>query len=361
MKSRAQAGRVSVWAVMMVGMVAAGCSGHPEGTASEAEPVARVQVAIARADTLTETLQRYGTVIPAPGSVQSFAVPFECTVDEVLVNAGQRVRQGEALVRMNPSPQVQLAAEQARTALALQQTVTDDTRERFGMGLATRDERARQEQELANAQAQVDKYARWSERNQLLAPASGLVREVPVSEGALVPAGSPLVSLALQERFEVRLGVEPEDLSLVHVGQAVRIRPVDRRDQPAMTGRVRSIGQQVSPDTRQVEVLVAPPDGTDGLLLNQFVRAEIEVRGSSGLVVPRSALLPSEDRFRVFTVRAGRAVSHDVERGVETDQQVEVLGGGLAAGDSVVVLGNYELADSVRVQVIGGRNGSAPR
>jgi membrane fusion protein (multidrug efflux system) len=341
-------------------LIATGCSGQGKPSSSEPEPVARVHVTIARADTLTETLRAYGTVIPAPGSVQSFAVPFESVVERVLVNEGQRVHQGEALVRVSPSPDVQLAAEQARAGLESQQTITDDTRQRLGMGLATRDELAQQEQALATAKAQAGKYARWLRQSQLLAPASGLVREVLVSEGALVPAGGPLVSLALQQHFEVRLGVEPEDLGLLHVGQPVRLQAVDRGNRAPLVGRIRSVGQQVSPDTRLVEVLVAPPDGTDGLLLNQFVRAEIEVRGTRGLIVPRSALLPHEDHFWLFTVRNGRAARHEVDLGVETDTLVQVSGGGLSSGDSVVVLGNYELADSTRVQVVDGRGGRTP-
>jgi membrane fusion protein (multidrug efflux system) len=342
-------------------LIAGGCSGGDGSSESEPEPVARVHVAIARADTLTETLRAYGVVIPAPGSVQSFAVPFEAVVDRVAVNAGQRVQQGQALVWVSLSPDVKVAAEQARAALASQHTVTDDTRQRFDMGLATRDELAQEKQALANARAQADKYAQWSQQKRLVAPASGLVREVLVSEGALAPAGSPLVSLALQQRFEVRLGVEPEDLDLLHVGQSVRLLPVDRSRRPPLIGRVRSVGQQVSPDTRLVEVLVAPPDGTDGLLLNQFVRAEIEVRGTRGLIVPRSAVLPHEDRFRLFTVRNGRAGRHEVEIGVETDSLVQVRGGGLASGDSVVVLGNYELTDSMRVRVLDASGGRTPR
>lgn len=342
-----------------VALTTAGCSGGNESSVGEIDPVALVHVEIARADTLAETLRAYGMVIPAPGAVQSISVPFEAIVDRVLVNEGQRVEQGQALVQVSPGPRVELAAEQAQAELILQETLTNDTRKRFKMGLATRDEKARQERDLASAKAQVDKYSRWVQQSGLLASASGLVREVLVSEGALVSPGSPLVLLALPQRFEVRLGVEPEDLPLLYIGQTLYLSPVDHRGYAPLAGRIRSIGQQVSPDTRLVVVLAAPPDGTDGLLLNQFVRVDIEVRGTGGLIVPRSALLPHEDVFRLFTVKNGRAVQHDVEVSVETDSLVQVSGGGLSAGDSVVVVGNYELADSTRVQVpdalVGGK------
>jgi RND family efflux transporter MFP subunit len=262
---------------------------------------------------------------------------------------------------VSPSPEVRLAADQARAALESQRTVTDDTRQRFAMGLATRDDQARQEQALASAQSQVDKYSQWLEQDRLLAPASGLVRDVLTSEGALVPAGGPLVSIALQQRFEVRLGVEPEDIVTLHTGQTVRLQPVDRSGGAPVVGRIRSIGQQVSAETRLVEVMVAPPEGTQRLLLNQFVRAEVEVRDTRGLIVPRSAVLPHEDGFLLFTVKEGRATRHEVELGISTDRLVQVQGDGLADGDSVVVLGNYELTDGMGVRVIDSRPEGNPR
>jgi RND family efflux transporter MFP subunit len=341
--------------VMMLGagLVVGGCGGKGSGEQLP-EPVAQVWVAVAKADSLTETLSTFGSVIPAPGSAQSFAVPFECVVQRVLVSAGQRVTQGQALVRVVPSPEVQLAANQARAALVAQQTVTGDTRRRFELGLATRDEGAQADEALANAQAQVQKFDQWTTQGQLLSPASGLVREVMVNEGAVVPAGNPIVSVALQHRFEVQLGVEPEDIFMLQTGQPVRLRAVDRSGGADIVGRIRSIGQQVSLDTRLVEVLVALPDKTDGMLLNQFVHADIEIRGTRGLIVPRSAVLPQEDRFWLFTVHDGRALQHTVVLGVETDSLVQVNGAGLAAGDSVVILGNYELTDSMRVHVLDG-------
>jgi multidrug efflux pump subunit AcrA (membrane-fusion protein) len=177
------------------------------------------------------------------------------------------------------------------------------------------------------------------------------VGEVLVGEGTRVPAAGPLVTIALQHRIEVRLGIEPEDVGRLQVSQPVALTPVDRSGGTALMGRIRSIGQQVSPETRLVEVLVALPAEAQGLLLNQFVRGDIELRGRLGLIVPRAALLPREDRFALFTVRGGRAVRRQVDLEAAAGSLVQVRGEGLGVGDSVVVLGNYELGDSMRVQV----------
>ncbi len=343
-----------------LGLTAAGCGPNGGSDAGEPEPVAQVHVFVAREDTLAETLTAYGTVIPAPGSVQSYDVPFECVVQQVLVSPGQRVEQGSTLVRVAMSPGMLLAADQARAALASQQTVSDGTAQRYAMGLATKDERAQQVHALINAKAEFEKFQSWQQASRLIAPATGLVREVMVTEGSLVPAGSPLVSVALPHRFEVSLGIEPEDVGLLRIGQPVGLQPVDGSGRSALVGRIRSISQEVSPATRLVDVLVAPPEGTDGLLLNQFVRGEVMISSGRGLIVPRAALLPREDRFHLFTVRDGLAMRHDVIVGAENDSLAQVIGIGFSAGDSVVILGNYELADSTRVHVVTEASAGTP-
>jgi hypothetical protein len=87
-------------------------------------------------------------------------------------------------------------------------------------------------------------------------------------------------------------------------------------------------------------------------MLGEHVRAVIEVRKKeSALVVPRSAVLPDEDNKQVlFTVKAGKAVRHEVDVGITAGDLVEVTASGLNAGDAVVTLGNYELTDGMSIQ-----------
>ena len=52
----------------------------------------------------------------------------------------------------------------------------------------------------------------------------------------------------------------------------------------------------------------------------------------------------------LYTIRQGRAWKHEVDVGMENDQQVQVIGDGLQEGDEVVVEGNAELQDGMAVQ-----------
>ena len=69
------------------------------------------------------------------------------------------------------------------------------------------------------------------------------------------------------------------------------------------------------------------------------------------MIVPRSAVLPEEDHYILFTIKDGRAQEHTVRVGLENEKDVEVIANDLQAGEPVVTLGNYELKDGMAVKV----------
>jgi RND family efflux transporter MFP subunit len=322
-----------------------------EPVAEATEPVATVQVATLEEGSLTESLLAYGAVVPAPSSLRSFAVPFESIVREMLVSQGQEVRTGDALVVVEPSAEARRAVESAEISQRAEDELLRDAEQRFELRLITRDELTQRQQAAEEARSEHARLASWLAAQTLRSPASGIVTQVLQQEGAVVPAGEALLGVVLQELFEVRLGVEPEDVALLKPGQAVEISAVGRVMGAPVEGTTRSVARQVSPETRLVEVMVEPAT-TDGLLLNGFVKARIAVESAHGLIVPRAAILPEEDRYSLFTVQDGRAHKHLVHLGLETEDRVEIRDGdSLKAGDEVVILGNYVLEDGMRVTI----------
>jgi membrane fusion protein, multidrug efflux system len=85
------------------------------------------------------------------------------------------------------------------------------------------------------------------------------------------------------------------------------------------------------------------------LVLGMTVKGIISLAEKDTLAVPRNALLHDDKGDYLFVVRAGQAHRVDVERGMEQDGLVGVSGS-LAVGDAVVVTGNYELDDGMKVR-----------
>jgi membrane fusion protein, multidrug efflux system len=166
-----------------------------------------------------------------------------------------------------------------------------------------------------------------------------------------VAAGQPLVEIVGQDRLEVRLGVEPDNLARVKSGQPVAITRVNVPALTPVTGRVRKVSYGVNANTRLVDVFVTLPS-TANFLLDQSVAGKIAVASQRGLIVPRSAVLPvGQDAHSLFTIQNNRAVKHLVQVILQNDQEAELQDSGLKVGEPVVVLGNYELKDGMAVKV----------
>ncbi len=330
---------------------------HKEnGEAQEARTtVATVKTAPIRTGTIEETLMVYGEIVPAPGSLQSISVPFESRVRRVMVNVGQDITQSEPLVEIEPSPDTYLKLHQAESTYANAKQVLKHVQDRFDLKLATNDQLLQAKQ--ASQQAELDLRS-MNERGmdgprEIRADMEGLVSSVPVQHGAIEPAGNPLLQLVTKRRLEARLGVESEDIERVRRDMPVSISFVNVPTSPALNGTVRKVSHAVNPASRLVDVFVSlPPSGK--LLLGQSILGRIAVASTQGLIVPRSAVLPEEDKFVLFTVESGRAVKHIVKIGLENKNEINVIAPELKAGQQAVLLGNYELQDKMSVVPEGG-------
>jgi membrane fusion protein (multidrug efflux system) len=339
---------VAIWYCQITG------GSKPEKAGGQVQgTVAQVQTAPIREGVMTAYITSYGEVIPAPGALRSVSVPFESQVVRIMVSNGQKVNRGNSLLEIKPSPDTRLHLEQAQQDLETARQTLKDMEGRFALKLATNDQILKARLNLRQTQlrvASMKKRGIGSPRT-LTAPMNGLIKKVFVQEGAIIGAGQPLAEIVGQDRLEVRLGVEPEDLSRVKDQQPVALTRVNVPALAPVIGRVRKISYGVNPNTRLVDVFVSLTSTTD-FLLAESVAGKIAVARGRGLIVPRSAVLPAGDgSYSLFTITHGRAVKHLVRINLQNDKEVELQDGGLGVGEPIVVVGNYELKDGMAVKV----------
>lgn len=315
-------------------------------------PVATVRVVRLGRGTISTGISAYGEVVPAPGAIQVVSVPYECQVSHVMVSNAQKISKGERLIKIGLSPDTTLRLEQAENDYKVSKEGLSHVQELFDLKLATNNQLLQAKQKFRQADLSLESLRqRGVKGNRIISSdVTGLVRKVYVQDGAIVPAGNPLLEIVAQDRLEVRLGVEPGDAARLPSGRRVSLSSVNKPARKEVTGRIRKISQAVNPSTRLVDVFVSLP-GSGGFLLGEYVVGRIQMASSYGMVVPRSAVLPEKGKHVLYTVRNGQAVRHVVKVGIESGNRVEVSGGGLKPGDIAVVLGNYELKDGMAVKV----------
>jgi multidrug efflux pump subunit AcrA (membrane-fusion protein) len=121
------------------------------------------------------------------------------------------------------------------------------------------------------------------------------------------------------------------------------------------------VSARVNPTSRLVEVFVAMPSDAN-LLLESNVFGRAIIGAHEAIVVPRSAILPFEDKQILYVVENDKAYKRTVVTGIEDGNMVEIVHGMVDPGDDIVIEGNYELEEAQEVKVMNpaGDKESAP-
>jgi RND family efflux transporter MFP subunit len=327
----------------------------PQGAEESAEKSTQVQLAAIENKAITDAVSTFGTVVPQAGKIMSINVPFETVVRHVVVTRGQSLQPGDLLIQISASPAAQLQFRQALSAKELAQAELDQAEKQFGLKLATNRDLSEAQRAARDAQMTLESLQQQGVNaiTELRAKSACYVDKVNAQDGQLVAAGTSLVELIGGEDLEIKLGVRPDALDNIQAGLPVSLY-TDSFSSGPMHGQVRLVTHEVDPATGLVEVFVgASSEHHPHLLIGAYVRGEIETRKDDALVVPKSAVLPGDDDFYLFTVADKKAVKHTVKLGIQTPTEVEVLSPDLKAGDQVVTVGNYELTDGATVEVEG--------
>jgi membrane fusion protein, macrolide-specific efflux system len=250
----------------------------------------------------------YGTVEPK----QEYTFTFDGDrVESLLVSVGERVTEGQALVKLDPSQQ-ELALLQAERALAEAKAggVRADVKEK--------------ELALKIAQANYDEAT-------LKAPFAGVVTEI---NQATESSGS--WSLLLIDTSELYLEVQVDQLDApsVAVGQpaTATIEPLPDRTWDVKVTEVAGVAEDVGNST----VVVAKtsfPYSDARVLVGYTVEMEITTASATGvLLAPISCLTETPRGWIVMKVVNGQATPQVVTVGVKSDTYAEITSG-LKEGD----------------------------
>lgn len=330
------------------------CACQPATEIETPTPTATVRVAAASLQSMSNTIELYGSADFAPQQQHALYATGDVVIEQIMVVRGQTVAKGQPLMTLRPNAAAILERRKAAIDLASTGQELRRVRRLFVEQLATNADINAAEQNHASARAAADSaIARTPSATSYSLSSSfdGQIASVDAAQGDQVVANSALLHLADSRGLIIRLAVEPSDLKLLAAGESVRIIPV-YDSQVIATGTITELVAQIDSQTRLAQALVSVAD-TSALLPGSMVRAEVETEHrDSVLVIPRSALLWSGNKIFVYTVSG--AVAHRVEitTGIEQGDRVEILSG-LQVNDQIAVEGNYALEDGMAVKFAG--------
>jgi HlyD family secretion protein len=268
-------------------------------------------------------------------------------VSGIYVEAGDRVKRGQILARLNVSvlqPQVanlEAALEQARAEAELADAEYRRAQAVGAAGALSAEETQRRRSTGVTAAAKVkvaaaqlaEAQARLA-RADIRAPADGIIltRNVEVGQTA-TPGGEALFRLSEGGEIELRGQVAEQDLPLLQVGQPVDVRLTGTSR--IYQGHVRLLPAVIDPQTRLGMARVSlTPD--PNLRPGAFARAEVTVSNAERAVLPQTAVLNDEKGSYVLIVNAQNKVERRSVRVSGMVQNGVTIGEGISGNEQVI-------------------------
>lgn len=351
---------------LLTALVVGACSADASagGAPDDDRPVRIINVEVSEvaARPFTEVIRLTGAV-EAHRDV-TLAAEEMGVVREILADKGTAVREGQAILRVEDRS---LAAqvEQARAQAALAGESFERRRrlwedDRVGSELAFLEAKYSSEQAAAALEALEQRLARATIR----APFDGVVEARPVELGSMVSPGTPVARVVSLNPVKVVSGVPERFAPDVARGARVTV-TFDIFPGGEYAGQVSFVGSTVNPQNRTFPVeLTLPNPGSrfkPEMVANvMVVRREIP----EAIVVPQDALVRVADGFVVFVVEGEGAGAVARVRPVTTggsQQNRVVVTAGLEAGERLVVVGQQQVANGDRVNVVAVRDGGGVR
>lgn len=332
----------------------AGCGGAPAGNpAPDANAAVMVTTIKPVQKTFYNTVLAWGSAVGDPDQARAISLAHGGEIIGVRVSPGQTVKRGQALLVMAPDPSARKAFRQAQIAMTLAKGDLQRTQLLAAQRLATSSQLAAARKTVADAEATLTAERATgggaSDREEITAPANGVVTGLNVGLGQRVTANTPLLSFTPAHALIAQLGIQPQDVASLRPDMKVQVHQVYNPGN-GLVGTLRVVGQAVEPTTGLFPAKVElPASASAKLVIGASLSAQIRTNGFSAWAVPRDAVLNDEQGDYLFQVEQGHAKRIDVTL-LSPDGNTVGVQGPLDPQAKVIVLGVYELADGAAVR-----------
>jgi len=212
--------------------------------------------------------------------------------------------------------------------------------------------KTKEAESIGNAINGLDSNFRFSGVNKIAAATGGFISEINHQAGDYVLDGEQLAVITDTRSFVFLLDM-PYELRpyIVNKKSLELLLP----DGEKMTGTISGMMPVVDPasQTQRIILKVNPPHPIPE---NLIAKVRVTRSSKTGIIsLPRAAVLTDEtqDNFWVMKmVDSVTAVKVPVQKGIETNNRIEILLPRLSTEDKILVSGNYGLADTAKVKII---------
>ncbi|MEO9191793.1 MAG: efflux RND transporter periplasmic adaptor subunit [Acetobacteraceae bacterium] len=332
-------------------------------------PAVPVTAGLAKAENVPIFAEGLGTVQAI--SMVNVKSRIDGQIEKVFFTEGQEVKQNDLLFLIDPRPyqaaldQAQANSEKDQAQLQGAQVDLDRFGKLVGSGFQTRqsydDQKATVAQLQATAksdQAAIETAKLNIQYSVIRAPFAGRTGKLMVDQGNLVQAsaGTTLVSITQIKPIYVNFPLPQKLLDQIRQAQNQQVLEVDayNGDTNALLakGQLSFIDNHVDAATGTIDLEATFPNGDERLWPGEFVSARL-ILGirPDAVTVPAQTVMTGTSGDYAYVIKPNDTVERRAVTLLTRQDGIAVIGKGLAAGEKVVVGGQYRLDNNTRVKI----------
>ncbi|MBN1897144.1 MAG: efflux RND transporter periplasmic adaptor subunit [Spirochaetes bacterium] len=188
--------------------------------------------------------------------------------------------------------------------------------------------------------AQIDRNIVGSEFAKAIvkAPISGEVGSIYIDRGANVSPAVPLMSIVNYDMIKIYVNIPEKYIERVHKGDVALINVESQKDEEFI-GKIEKISSAINALTGTFQAKISIPNRQKKLKPGSFANIKVVLDIKKATIIPKDALVETEGiRPYVFRVVKNRAMKTYVEKGIEEEENVEIIKG-VSPGDIVITIG----------------------
>ncbi len=184
---------------------------------------------------------------------------------------------------------------------------------------------------------------------EITAPISGVFTGYLVDLGTKIEPKDPVGSIADTSIIKVVANIPEKDINSFSKNDLAKVK-VDTYPDREFTGAVDMVKAKIDPDTRTAEVNIRIDNKEGKLKTGMFAKGRIIAKAYRGILVPIEAVLKEQGNNYVYVSDGKAAAKRQVVTGLIQDSTIEITAG-LKVGERIVVVGQDNLRDGVKVEV----------
>lgn len=329
-----------VWFTLVLLMLTVGCDSAKVDKTKDKSIF--VSSALVEVQSISEPIKLVGTLVAKQSVI--IASEVDGRVAEIAVNDNQRVQQGDLLLTLIDR-QAKAVLEEALAYLKDETRKLDEFKKLGVKGGVSTTVRESQQVSVDIAQARVNAAKVNYDYHRILAPISGILGLVNITEGQRLIKNTPVMTLDNTELMQLDLNIPEKHIAKLAKGQTITTK-VSAWGEEVFQGKADAIDSRVQPQSLDIKIRVSIANASGKLKPGMLAHAKLKFPAADYTVVPLQAIEYSGEQTFVYVIDE-KSQAHQVE--VELGEQIGelvIVSQGLTPTQRIVVEGLVNISDN---------------